>query len=72
MSRYFEKLPAEVNPIELPLRKMAPCWADGIVITEDYDTKEARCQCRYYFCYVNRNNIITGKQRLFSPSEKHY
>ena len=59
MSTYFEDLPTDVKPDELPLRKMAPCWADGEVTTEDYDTKDARCICKYMICLVDRRNIIT-------------
>lgn len=56
---YHEELPTEVDPEELPLRKMAPCWADGKVETIDYDTKDARCECSYMSCLVDWRNTIT-------------
>ncbi len=58
---YYEELPVEVNPEDLPLRKMAPCWADGRVETQDYDTKDAKCECKYMVCFVDGRNIITMK-----------
>lgn len=57
-ANYDEKLPTEAKPADLPLRKMAPCWADGRVETQDYDNKDAECQCRYFICLVDWRNII--------------
>lgn len=62
-NNYFEDLPTEVNPEELPLRELAPCWSDGKVTTEDYDTKDAICICKYMMCQVDRRNIITLSTR---------
>ena len=58
MSHYHEDLPIEIDPEELPLRQIAPCWSGGQVKTIDYDTKDARCECEYRICLVDRRNVI--------------
>ena len=59
MCYYHESLPEVVDPEKLPLREMAPCWADGRVETVDYDNKEAQCECRYRICLVDWRNRIS-------------
>ena len=69
MSKYFEELPTNVDPNNLPLRTVAPCWADGEVTTVDYDTKDAICECKYLICLVDRRNIIqNSKHKLDAQS----
>ena len=63
MSEYAEELPTEVNPDNLPLRQMAPCWSDGSVITTDYDTKDATCECQFMICLVDWRNIVISSRR---------
>ena len=60
---YHEDLPIQVNAHGLPLRKMAPCWADGRVNTVDFDTKDAIYECKYMICLVDQRNIIEKATR---------
>ncbi len=60
--RYHEELPESVDPKDLPLRNLAPCWSDGSVETVDYDTKDAICVCEYRTCLVNSRNIIISTE----------
>lgn len=66
MHHYHEDLPIEIDPEELPLRQIAPCWSDGQVETTDYDTKDARCECEYMICLVDRRNVIESSIRKSS------
>ena len=64
MSIYNVDLPKEVDPKDLPLSNLAPCWAEGKVTTTDYDTKDAICRCPFKKCLVNYANKVIGTKDI--------
>jgi hypothetical protein len=68
LEAYPEESPCVVDPRVLPLRRVAPCWANGRVETTDYDNKDGVCVCRYFVCHVDWRNRIQFKTGIIKTA----